>query len=567
MRATPSRPARAVLVGIVLATVLTAFVPRDLWSPDEQRYGQAPREILEGGDWVLMHLNSQPYPEKPPVFFWTVALLSLPTGEVTAFTTRLAGCLYAGLAIAALFFVTRRWFGREDVATAASAIFATNLLVLHNGTRGTMDLAMAAFVLLAVDRGSAWLRGGRLRDAAALGLFVALGTLTKGPMGLLLPLLAFAGEALGLGRNRARLGLGWLVAPAVTVGVGLAWLLPALAAGGEAYRARLLGQLASRTSGAEQHHVHGISWLVGILLVTTLPWVIHMGVGAVASVTAWWRARDERAGLLAAAGGGVLGLALLALSATKREVYVIPFLPFLAAAAGAALASGRHRRWLRAGTVLAVGAPLVGALLTVGLSFVGDRFLIARQPWPEILFDGRRFVALLPAFVVFVAGFGWAWPVRFQALRAVGRVGLALALGALLLKAGLLPEIDARKSFAAVAALAKAAAGPDGEVHAGPGIVEDWLWNLDRTRVGRIDSLAGLAAALEVGGPGTPRAAAIVPSRWWEEERARLARTMRDGDALAAAAARNLARRLDALADRGEAQAEHRLYRILASAP
>ena len=41
-----------------------------------------------------------------------------------------------------------------------------------------------------------------------------------------------------------------LAGSAVAVAAGLAWLLPALAAGGERYEARLLGQVASRTSGA-----------------------------------------------------------------------------------------------------------------------------------------------------------------------------------------------------------------------------------------------------------------------------------------------------------------------------
>lgn len=562
MSATPSRAARGILLGIVVATVLTAFVPRDLWSPDEQRYGHVSREILEGGDAVVLHLNGRPYAEKPPLFFWTVAGLGALGGEVTSFTTRLTGSLYAALAFVALWFVTRRWFGREDAATAAVAMFATNLMILHNGTRGTMDLAMTAFILLAVDQASQWLRGGRVVHAALFGLFVAAGALTKGPMGLLLPLFAFVGEAVGLGSRRARLGLGWAVAPAVAVGAGLAWLLPALAMGGERYQARLLGQLGTRVSGAEQTNVQGPLWLAGVFLLTTLPWVIHLLAGAWTSLTPRRRDVRARAGLLAAAGGGVLGILLLLLSATKREVYVIPYLPFFAAAAAYVLAEGRARRVLRAGTILAVGAPLAGAVLTLGLAFVGDRFLIATQPWPEALFDERRFLALLPALLFFLLGFAAAWPLRFQPLRAAGRVGLVLAVGALLLKAGLLPEIDQRKSFRTVAALANEAAGEGGSIVAGPPILEDWLWNLHRSEVARVDSLEALAQALD--GTAGP-AAAIAETRWWERERAGLERVAAEAGGERAAAARRLLEQLDELEIRGEARAEHRIYRVLAS--
>ncbi len=561
MTATPSRAARGILIGIVVATVLTAFVPRDLWSPDEQRYGHVSRDVLEGGDWLVLHLNDRPYAEKPPLFFWTVAGLGALGGEVTSFTTRLAGCLYAALAFVALWFVTKRWFGREDAATAAAAMFATSLMILHNGTRGTMDLAMTAFILLAVDQASQWLRGGRLGHAVLFGLFVAAGALTKGPMGLLLPLFAFVGEAVGLGARRARLGLGWVVAPVVAAGVGLAWLLPALAAGGPRYQDRLLGQLGTRVSGAEQTNVQGPLWLVGVLLVTSLPWVIHFCLGAWASVTAWRRGVGERPGLLAAAAGGVLGFSLLLLSATKREIYIVPCLPFLAAAAAYVVAEARPQRLLRAGTILAVGAPLAGALLTLGLAFVGDRFLIAAQPWPETFFDAHRFLALLPAFLFFLVGFAAAWPVRFQPMRAAGRVGLILAVGALLLKAGLLPEIDARKSFRTVAALANDVAADGGTIYAGPPIVEDWLWNLHRGEVGRVDSLAALVEALH----GTTGSAAIAEARWWARERANLARVAARAGGERAEAARRLLEQLDGLEVRGEAQAEHRIYRVLAS--
>ncbi|MFV1959680.1 MAG: ArnT family glycosyltransferase, partial [Planctomycetota bacterium] len=128
------RGARLLLAVVLAATVLTAFIPRDLWTPDEQRYGQVPREILRDGDPIVLHLNGEPYAEKPPLFFWAVALLSWPHGDVTSFTARLAGCLFAAGAFLVLWILVRRWFGSEGAATTAVLIFATNLLLLHNAT-------------------------------------------------------------------------------------------------------------------------------------------------------------------------------------------------------------------------------------------------------------------------------------------------------------------------------------------------------------------------------------------------------------------------------------------------
>jgi len=57
----------------------------DLWNPDEPRYAQVSREMVSGGDWVLMHLNGQVYGEKPPLFFWAMGLSSFLMADSTPF--------------------------------------------------------------------------------------------------------------------------------------------------------------------------------------------------------------------------------------------------------------------------------------------------------------------------------------------------------------------------------------------------------------------------------------------------------------------------------------------------
>ena len=48
---------------------------RDLADPDEGRYAEIPREMLESGDFVVPRLHDRVYREKPPVFFWASAAL------------------------------------------------------------------------------------------------------------------------------------------------------------------------------------------------------------------------------------------------------------------------------------------------------------------------------------------------------------------------------------------------------------------------------------------------------------------------------------------------------------
>ncbi|MEW6377531.1 MAG: hypothetical protein AB1502_17305 [Thermodesulfobacteriota bacterium] len=48
----------------------------DLWNPDEPRYAEVAREMVERGDWILMHLNGKAYEDKPPLFFWLIRFYS-----------------------------------------------------------------------------------------------------------------------------------------------------------------------------------------------------------------------------------------------------------------------------------------------------------------------------------------------------------------------------------------------------------------------------------------------------------------------------------------------------------
>ena len=71
----------------------------DLWNPDEPRYAQVAKEMMESGNWILPHLNSRVYPDKPPVFFWLIALSSKIKGEVNSFSARFPSALAAVLGI------------------------------------------------------------------------------------------------------------------------------------------------------------------------------------------------------------------------------------------------------------------------------------------------------------------------------------------------------------------------------------------------------------------------------------------------------------------------------------
>ena len=52
-----------------------------LVGPDESRYAEVSRGMLERGDWVTPELRGQPWLHKPPFFYWVAATSMWALGE------------------------------------------------------------------------------------------------------------------------------------------------------------------------------------------------------------------------------------------------------------------------------------------------------------------------------------------------------------------------------------------------------------------------------------------------------------------------------------------------------
>ena len=80
---------------------------RGLATPDEGRYADIAREMLDGGDWVTPRLNGIKYLEKPPLQYWATAGAFALLG-VDEWTARLWPALTGFLGIAFAAFAARR---------------------------------------------------------------------------------------------------------------------------------------------------------------------------------------------------------------------------------------------------------------------------------------------------------------------------------------------------------------------------------------------------------------------------------------------------------------------------
>lgn len=175
----------AVAIGV---TYLSALGYAGLAEPDEPRYGEIAREMLELHDWVTPHLNYVKYFEKPPLVYWLTAITlhCFGTGElVVRLWPALFGLLGIGLADALGRSMYGVWTGH-----AAAALLATT--PLYFGLSQIVILDMPLSTLMTVALAAFWFAytapdaGRRRLWVSLLYVATALAVLTKGPVAIVL---------------------------------------------------------------------------------------------------------------------------------------------------------------------------------------------------------------------------------------------------------------------------------------------------------------------------------------------------------------------------------------------
>ncbi|MCY1285875.1 Undecaprenyl phosphate-alpha-4-amino-4-deoxy-L-arabinose arabinosyl transferase [compost metagenome] len=349
------RSRRASLLFLLLLAAILISAGLGLRHPsnvDEERFLGVALEMLQSGDWLIPHRAAEIYPDKPPLFMWTIAALS-KLGIAPTIALFLPALFAGVVATACLHDLGSRLWNRR-VGMIAGLLFLATYQTYSIQRAGQIDgflllwialgfYGMARHLLL----GPAW--GWFYLACAAMGF----GVISKGvgflPALMLIPYAyavrrGWSGVARMPGEGRA-----WALGLLVTLAAIATWLLPLVIKvalfGDEASRAYLneilLKQTAKRYADAWHHrepfwffftNVIPKNWLP---LVLALPWL----------VPAWRRQLAKQDGrYLVLLGWIALVLIFFSLSSGKRKLYIYPAVPALVLAM-APLVPWLLRRW------------------------------------------------------------------------------------------------------------------------------------------------------------------------------------------------------------------------------
>ena len=331
----------------VLFYALTAglnFQALTISNPDEPRFACAVRTMLRDGDYLVPKFNGHPRLEKPILFYWLLAGAgkvgtALGLGLVAAM--RLGPLMMGLMAVIATFLLARRLS-----ASAWTGLLAALILMscneFHKVSREiVIDMTLSAFLIWA------WyffieftFEAGRLRGVLwLLGFYVSLGLacMTKGPLPVagfaVIPIFVFLVWTKQLALLK-RAGLWWGVPLTLVLGF---WWFYALGRTGheEGVSKFFLVENVQRIFG-QKDHIHKLpyEWYFEVLPEVLAPWIVALPFmawsaykGRLDKKESSHEARVSNVYMACALG---VAFGVIGLSASKRQLYLLPLIPHFA---------------------------------------------------------------------------------------------------------------------------------------------------------------------------------------------------------------------------------------------
>jgi 4-amino-4-deoxy-L-arabinose transferase-like glycosyltransferase len=432
-----------VLIVVLAAIQLVWLLPAvPLLEPDEGRYLDIPRHMVESGDWVTPRLNGVLYFEKPPLHYWLTALAIRAFG-LTELAVRVWNALLGLLGVLGAWWLARSWAGRE-AGLGAALVLGTAPLWIGLGRLGSLDMAVSFFITATL--GCVWLAsratGGWSERWLWWGAFAAAagGVMTKGLIGAVIPAGVAGLWVILTGQWRLLRRVPWFSGGALFLALAAPWHVLASLRNPDFAWFYFVHEHVLRFATPVAERQEPWWFFIAVVALGMLPWtgLLPAALRLMPGVRRWRQLAEHRDGLFFALWFGMVFLFFSA-SHSKLIPYMGPALPPLAVLIGAALS----RSWTgEAGTTRAarLAWTLGPALLIVvgaGFALAGagriDRLGLGGHCTPWLVVTGT--VAAVLAATAVVSGWLGRWRAATVAA-AVAVVILNVAIAGLSLRLG-----------------------------------------------------------------------------------------------------------------------------------
>jgi hypothetical protein len=365
----------AILIFVSLLLYFWQLGEIPFYDRGEPREGLVVAEMVSSGNMILPQVNGEYIPFKPPLFHWLGVVAGKLFGQINEFTLRLPSALLGMFGILVTYWLgAQLWSARAGFI--AGVILLSNIQWWIGATNVQVDMALTFFLIASLFVFLLLYRSAAIRPwlSASLAILLACATLTKGPLGIVLPCLSFV-IFLAWRRDFGFIKKlnPWPNALLFLLVVG-SWYGLAIWQGGAAFILRQIIDENFRTATGEYGHPQPLYYFVPVLLSNLSLWsffLLPLGLSRWRREPLWQRYEVTYLLIWIA-----VVFALFSLSSGKRAIYILPLYPACALVLGAWWSEMERsakidRVTLTIGYVIAM-IYLLGVVVALGWRLTGD---------------------------------------------------------------------------------------------------------------------------------------------------------------------------------------------------
>lgn len=372
------------IVAFIPILMLRVFTPEN-----EMRYLTIANEALRDGHFFSFTLNGVPYADKPPLYIWIVMLCRWLTGSYQMIFLSIFSFVPAILITK----IINNWMSEEmdaDHRFTACLMLMTCGLFVGAAFVVRMDMLMSLFILLSLRSFWRMYQNYTHKENVKFAIWTFLAIFTKGPLGLLIPVVGILTFLLLKKQMRfAEKCFGWRFWLILVVACGL-WFTATYLEGGSAYINNLLfHQTVGRAVNSFHHNRPFYYYLISVFYVWQ-PWALLMlgGMG----VTLYRRIylTDLQRFFYAIVFSGII---LLSLISGKLAIYLLPVFPFAVFLSVSVLVRFEEERWTK-----------IIALIPAFLFCFSIPVVIILSRFPDMQWMNNTSIYIASASLTFMSG-------------------------------------------------------------------------------------------------------------------------------------------------------------------
>ncbi|MDT8208857.1 MULTISPECIES: lipid IV(A) 4-amino-4-deoxy-L-arabinosyltransferase [Serratia] len=405
----------AIVLAVFFALVyLIPLNGRLLWQPDETRYAEISREMLQRGDWVVPHLLGLRYFEKPVAGYWFNNISQWLFGE-NNFAVRFGSVFSTGMTALLVFALAMLMWRNARRASLAALMFLSMVLVFSIGTYSVLDPMISLWLAAAMVSYYLTLKAtsvkGKLGAYALLGLACGMGFMTKGFLALAVPVIAVIPIVIQQRRIKDLLCYGPVAIVTATL-LSLPWALAIAQREPDFWNYFFWVEHIQRFAEDNAQHKAPFWYYLPVLLAAVLPWLALLP----GALLKGWRERVQRPELFFLLSWVLMPLIFFSIAKGKLPTYILPCmapLALLMTAYAEDYAATLRARLFKANAWLNGLFGLIGivALVVLSAGLLPKAHLFTPQEWPKLVLGLIAFGGWLLFALVSVRDNGrqWRW--------------------------------------------------------------------------------------------------------------------------------------------------------------